>query len=66
MDFYKFCPAVSNPNDVEFDAHHKYKNLTEEKFTSLFAETNGLTKCPQSDYEYLTYKYKDWFDKLKS
>lgn len=54
------------PNDVDFDAHHKYKNLTEEKFTNLFAETNGLAKCPQSDYEYLTYKYKDWFDKLKS
>lgn len=54
------------PNDVEFDAQHKYKNLTEEKFTNLFAETNGLTKCPQFDYEYLTYKYKDWFDRLKS
>lgn len=53
------------PNDVEFDAQHKYRNLTEEEFSDLFAKTNGLTTCSKFDYDYLTYKYENWFNKLK-
>jgi hypothetical protein len=53
------------PNDVDFDAQHKYKNLTEEEFDDLFAKTNGLTICSKFDYDYLTYKYEDRFNKLK-
>lgn len=53
------------PNDIEFDAQHKYRNLTEEEFTDLFAKTNGLTICPKFDYDYLTHKYENLFNKLK-
>lgn len=53
------------PNDVEFDAQDKYKNLTEDEFSDLFAQTNGLTICSISDYRYLTNKYENWFKKLK-
>lgn len=54
------------PNDVKFDAHRKYANLTDDEFTDLFFKTKGLTICSVFDYEYLTYKYKELFEKLNA
>ena len=55
------------PNDVEFDVQNmqnKYENLSEDELTKLFYQTNWLTYCSMSEYEYLKFKYPNLVDNI--